>query len=88
LLQRTKTSSENLEKILKNAIPFGGYKCPYCAAEILTPLLYIVLPGTGARKVCKKDVIITEDVAIQANENRIRMFVVLNKLGIAWIPPD
>jgi hypothetical protein len=50
--------------------PYGGWKCPYCGAEILTPKGFILVPGQVECQVCSRPISVSAEAAAEANHQR------------------
>ncbi len=60
----------------------GGYVCPHCKANILTPKGYILVTGVDNCPFCKGNIHISEQKAISSNEARNLMIISKAVLGI------
>lgn len=55
---------------VKEALGCGGFVCPACSSQIITPLGYILIPGKTNCQVCGALIHLSKNIAVSANELR------------------
>lgn len=48
---------------------WGDFQCPWCHTYIITPLGCIIKSGVTHCPLCKRQFLVSEEIAVQANTN-------------------